>query len=96
VFSGAVVAGSEVGGSPAGSGTYPVDDGAVVSVAELGGASWWVAARAGAATPRVLPPTIEVARVTATAWSATRRASGRVAQPTARTAAGSLVRLASR
>ena len=46
------------------------------------------AARAGPATPRVVPPTIEVARVTATAWSATRRASGRVAHPTARTADG--------
>ena len=54
------------------------------------------AASAGPATPRVPPPTIEVARVTATAWSATRRASGRVAQLTALTAAGSLVRLASR
>jgi hypothetical protein len=54
------------------------------------------AARAGPATPRVPPPTIEVARVTATAWSATRRTIGRVAQPTALTAAGSLVRLASR
>ena len=54
------------------------------------------AASAGPATPRVPPPTIEVARVTAIAWSATRRASGRVAQLTALTAAGSLVRLASR
>ena len=54
------------------------------------------AASAGPATPGVPPPTIEVARVTAIAWSATRRASGRVAQLTALTAAGSLVRLASR
>ena len=54
------------------------------------------AARAGPATPRVPPPTIEVARVTASAWSATRRTAGRVAQLTALTADGSLVRLASR
>jgi hypothetical protein len=54
------------------------------------------AARAGPAARAWCPPTIEVARVTATAWSATRRARGRVAHPTARTADGSLVRLASR
>jgi hypothetical protein len=54
------------------------------------------AASAGLATPRVVVPTMDVARVTATAWSATRRARGKVAQATARTAAGSLLRLASR
>jgi hypothetical protein len=54
------------------------------------------AASAGPAVPRVPPPTMDVARVTASAWSATRRTTGTVAQLTARTAAGSLVRLASR
>ncbi len=108
VVGGAVVALPEVGAWSAGSGTYGVDGGcscwpedpvawaAATGFLAGGPAPPRSAARAGPATPRVLPPTIEVARVTATAWSATRRASGKVAQPTARTAEGSLVRLASR
>ena len=54
------------------------------------------AAPAGAAEARLPPPTIEVASVTATAWSATRRTSGSVSTRTARTAPGSRLRLASR